>query len=221
MKKLKNLKWPVPPYAHKYLILCFVNMMCAYYLTRVIGITPKYDFTLPVDRSIPLLPLFSYIYIFAYAYWALSYIYISRFSEAFSKRLFTADLIGKIVSLACFFLLPCSLARPEISDIHGAGAWLTKIIYTVDEPNNLLPSLHCFVSYICFRPLLSKSAPPSKPAILIISFSFSVLVCLSTLFTRQHVLIDLISGIALGEAAWLLSGYFLKKIDRAKQLKDS
>ena len=216
MKKLRNLRWPVPSYAHLPLILCFATMMCAYYFPRLIDVQPRFDFVLPIDEKIPLIPLFSYIYIPAYAYWALSYIYVSRFSKELTDRLFVSDLIGQIVSLTCFLILPSELARPSVEEVSGIGAWLTKIVYMMDEPNNLLPSLHCFVSYISFRPLVAKGAPKSKPVVLISSFVYSALVCLSTLFTRQHVILDLITGLALGEIAWQLSGCILKRIKKEK-----
>jgi hypothetical protein len=42
---------------------------------------------------------------------------------------------------------------------------------------------------------------------------FSLLVCLSTLFTRQHVIWDMVTGIAVAEMGWLLSGIQWKKKD--------
>lgn len=214
--KNKLLKWPVPAYAHLPLILCFVTMMLSYYLPRLIGVAPRFDFSFPLDARIPLVSWFSYIYILAYVHWALSYIYVSTFSEAFTRRLFLADLIGKIAALICFLIFPLEIARPALEEIGGAGAWLTRIIYKMDEPNNLFPSLHCFVSYLCVRPLLAKGAPKGRLALKLAIAVFSLLVCLSTLFTRQHLLADVFSGIALGEIAWHLSGAVMKRLPSRK-----
>ena len=207
MKYIKKLYALIPRYAHLPLILTFVSMMTVYNLPRILNVAPTFDFVLPIDGKIPLISFFSYIYIIAYVYWALSYIYISRFSKDFCTRLFTADLIGKIVSFACFMLLPCTFLRPAAEEAAGIGAWLIKVIYTMDEPTNLLPSLHCFVSYLCVRPLFSKNAPKTNLAMLIVSVVYSALVCLSTLFTRQHIFLDLVTGIALGEIAWMIAKF--------------
>lgn len=204
MKKLFS-QWPVPKYAHLPLILCLVTMSVFYGGPRVLGVEPKFDFALPIDGRIPLIPAFSYIYILAYVYWAVSYISVSRFSKTFTKRIFLCDLLGKMAAFLCFLLLPITIARPPMEEIVGAGAWLTKIIYLMDEPINLFPSLHCFVSYISVRPLFAKDAPRVSPIVKITSIVFALLVCLSTLFTRQHLVADVISGIALGEIAWLLA----------------
>lgn len=186
-------------------------MMIAYNLPHAIGLAAKFDFSLPIDGKIPLVPAFTYVYILAFAYWGLSYIYISTFSRAFAQRIFLADLLGKIVSFACFLIFPITIARPAVEEITGAGAWLIKIVYAVDKPGNLFPSLHCFVSYLCARALFSRNAPRTKTPVLVASVVFSLLVCLSTLFTRQHLVADVISGIALGEIAWLVSGVIIRR----------
>ena len=66
---------------------------------------------------------------------------------------------------------------------------------------------------MAFRPLLSRECRGVKRGYVVFSGVFSLLVCLSTLFTRQHVIWDIVTGIAVAEMGWLLSGIQWKKKD--------
>ena len=61
--------------------------------------------------------------------------------------------------------------------------------------------MHCMFAYMVFRQSL-KSEVGNRWRIF--SGVFAALVCLSTLFVKQHVVVDVISGIFFGEAAYLM-----------------
>lgn len=206
MKKLIELyKKLIPGYAHIMLILCLITDGIAYLLPRILKIEAVNDFSVALDKQIPLLPISSYIYILAFAYWAVNYIILARISKYMLKKVFIADTFAKIVCLICFLFIPSYIVQPEASEITGPGAWLLKIVYFVDEPNNLLPSIHCFVSWLCFRPMLDREAKDIPLGYKVFSFIFSMSICLSTLTTKQHVLWDVATGIGVAEAGWILA----------------
>ena len=216
MKKLiewiKKILFLIPDYARLPLTFCLITDLVAYYLPRIIGVNAINDFSIALDGRIPVIPVFSYIYMLAFPYWAVNYILICRQSKALTHRLVFADTFTKIVCLICFIALPSTIAQPMKEEITGAGAWLLKLIYALDEPNCLLPSIHCFVSWLSFRPMLAKEAGSLPKAYVAFSFVFSMLICLSTLFTRQHVLLDWVTGVGVAELGWML--YRILKIDR-------
>ena len=63
----------------------------------------------------------------------------------------------------------------------------------LDEPRNLFPSLHCFCGWIIARGLMPLKQV--KPWVKFSAAAFSLLVCASTLFTRQHLFLDVPGGI--------------------------
>jgi len=70
----------------------------------------------------------------------------------------------------------------------------------------LLPSIHCFVSWMCFIGVRNSPKVPSwwKEA----SFVIAIAICVSTLTTKQHILIDVFSGVMLAEICYALADKF-------------
>jgi membrane-associated phospholipid phosphatase len=107
----------------------------------------------------------------------------------FSKRIVAAIVVAGI----CFLLFPLRFAfeRP-----HASG-WLGVIFdwfRTMDQPHNLLPSLH-----IAFRTILAQHyARHTRGLLRSASNVWFVLVGVSTLLTYQHHVLDVVTGFALG-----------------------
>ncbi len=195
----------MPDYAHIPLSLCLVTNMIAYLLPRILNVAATNDFSIALDQKIPFMPFTAYIYVAAFAYWAINYTIVAHQGRRMVYRLFWADAIGKAVCLVCFLAIPSYIVQPLKEEITGPGAWLLKLVYMFDEPNNLLPSIHCFVSWLCFRPLVDKSVTGISNPYKVFSFVFTMLICISTLTTKQHVFVDTFTGIFLAEAGWILS----------------
>ena len=210
MKLIRKILDFIPAYARKPLLFLFAFNMLAYGLPSVLKIQPKFDMTLPIDLKIPAIPVFSYIYVISYAYWVFNYILICRKNNLTAKRFVTAEVMGKAVCFLAFVFLPCTFARPAADTLSGPGAWLLKIVYALDEPTRLIPSIHCYASWMCVRPLLDKDTGYVPAWYKLFSLVFTILICLSTLFTRQHVLVDVFAGILLGEIVWVMSGFMFK-----------
>ncbi len=82
-----------------------------------------------------------------------------------------------------------------------------QLLHTVDKPYNQLPSLH--VSYAL---LLMVTIWHSLNSIInkVALATLSLLIILSTLFTWQHHLLDVISGIFMAGIVWLIDQYLDK-----------
>lgn len=220
-KKKRKFEFPIPTYARIPLIICLLTDLLAYYLPRLLDVRFAYNFAIEADTRIPLIPAFSYVYLLAFVFWTINYIYLCRQSRALCIRLCVADFVAKILCLYVFMQVPTSFEAPasllanrwtrifpDPESVKGVGAWLLKLIYSMDEPNNLLPSIHCFVSWLCFRPMLNKDTWAIPIAYKAFTFIFVVAIFLSTLFTKQHVVLDVFAGVFVAEAGWLLSRFF-------------
>ena len=114
-------------------------------------------------------------------------------------RFFTADFISRCVCLVIFLAYPTTNTRPVI---EGSGFWdlLAGWLYSIDAADNLFPSIHCLVSWFCFLAVKGqKKIPIWYKAV---SFILAVLVFLSTLFTKQHVIVDVAGGIFLAQGCF-------------------
>lgn len=169
---------------------------------------PHYSMAIPLDAYFPLLPWMVLIYLGCYLFWVVNYILATRYDRQYMARFVVADLMSKAVCLLCFLLLPATLVRPEITGT-GLCDRLLRLVYSADAADNLFPSIHCLVSWLCWIGVRKNQAIPRWYRNF--SLVFAVLVCLSTLMVKQHVFVDTIAGIALAESAYALAGCIFKR----------
>lgn len=155
------------------------------------------DFSLAIDERIPYWP--GWVWIYSFLYYPMI-LYINLVVE--SPRDFTHLAISYIVLLGLqmivFILFP----------VHTPESWRTRdarrnlserflaFVQGIDGRSNSFPSMHCSVAMLTALHLL----PHLGPAV----FVFPVLIGLSCLFTKQHFLIDVPVGLALGWASYEL-----------------
>ena len=188
---------PIPSYSIIPLAaVLFINFL-TYFASRLItrGFV-HYDFSLPIDKAIPFVPAFSVIYVLAFAQWVIGYILIARESRDFCYRILSGEIISKLICLVLFFVLPTTMVRADIVT-NDFFSDLTKYIYLLDTPDNLFPSLHCLLSWICFRSAMQMKK--TGKWYMYFSLIFSLLVFASTVLIKQHVAVDVIAGVIVCE----------------------
>lgn len=198
-----NYKRILPAYAYLPIILVICTNFLAFYGTRIFSAgLVHYDFSLPVDTRIPFVPAFISVYIFAYIQWIISYILIARESQPLCYRLLSGELIAKVLCLIIFLVFPTTMARPEVT---GTDIWsrLVRLIYDLDTPDNLFPSIHVLESWLCFRAALQLKKPGrwySWASLIVTLF-----VIASVLLVKQHLAVDIVGGIAVMEIGQLIA----------------
>jgi len=185
-------------------LLAFIFNMIAYSGARLIaGGRYHHDITSSVDTLIPLVPWTITVYFGCYIFWVLSWFIAAMQNENRRYRFFAADTFAKAISMAVFIAYPTTNIRPEIV---GDGIWseLMRFLYSVDSADNLLPSLHCMTSWLCFIGVRRRKD---------ISLTFKCFACvlafavfISTLTTKQHVIVDVFAGALLAELCYLTAG---------------
>lgn len=201
----KQPAWiPIPRYAYIPLIVTPATNFFVYYFSRVIARDMRhYDLSLPIDRVIPFVGFFMLIYVLAYVQWFAGYILIGRENRRACYFFCAADIIAKLICFVLFIALPTSMDRPDAA-VAGSGPlyFLTKLIFSLDPPNNLFPSIHCLESWFCLRAAFAMKKPPRWYRS--VSVVFTLLVCASTVFVRQHVVVDILGGIVVAEIGILI-----------------
>lgn len=200
---LTRLSTLIPKYARLPLLAALILNCSAYWLTRPLtGGAAHYDISVSLDARIPFVPPFIVIYVLAYVQWVVGYIIIARDSEELCYRVLSGEMISKLICCAFFLALPTSMVRPEVTgtDIFSR---LTRLIYSLDTPDNLFPSIHCVESWLCFRGAIraKKVGKAYKAANLI----FTLLVFASVVLVKQHLVVDIISGLLVAELGQLLA----------------
>ena len=163
-----------------------------------------YDFTLPLDGRVPFLPWTLSIYFGAFVFWAVSLYFCSLRPREESDRLFCADVLSKLVSFLIFVILPTTNLRPAV-DGSGLFDYGMRFLYWIDRPDNLFPSIHCLISWFCWIGVRQRKDIPA--AYRWFSFAAALAVCVSTVTTKQHVLVDIAGGVLLAEVCYYIAGF--------------
>lgn len=197
--------WALPP-----LLACFAINCAVYWITMALcSSLYHYDLTVAFDEYVPFQTGWIFIYlVYCYVFWFISYCYIAHINRDNPKALFrfaTADMLSRFICMLCFIFFPTTNTRPEVlgNDISDR---MTRFLYSIDEPTNLFPSIHCLVSWFCFVGMRAVKTVPIY--IKISSFISAVLICMSTQFLKQHYIADLVAAIALAEICYFLCRYY-------------
>ncbi len=204
MRALYN--WLLPKYVRFPLLLVVLVNAFVYYLPgRLIGGSTTYDLSISLDGLLPTLPFFIVIYVLAYVQWGGGYIFHCRTGVKMCYQMAMADLIAKLLCFVLFVFLPTRINRADlVTDSFFAN--VTQFFYNIDEPINLFPSIHCLESYMCFRTAMMLQK--KNTAYIATQGIFAVLVFLSTVFIKQHFIVDIFAGIAVCEVGIILSTKF-------------
>lgn len=201
LHKLKTkLYGYIPPYAAFPLLITILWNQIVYNGSRLLtGPLFHHDWTSAADRLIPVIPCFISVYFLAFPFWIMGYLLCVRKNETQAMRFLSADFLAKDICLICFICFPTTNVRPVL---NGHGFWdiLLNWLYRIDAADNLFPSIHCLVSWLCFAGIRHDPSVPLRYRIAILIMA--ILVFLSTLFTRQHVLADVAGGVIIGELCW-------------------
>lgn len=159
-----------------------------------------------LDRLTPFVPVFSVFYFVWYPFLLLVLALLLQKSRAAYYRTLIAVCIGILIANAIFLIYPTYVPRPQL---QAGWNYFVPITYRLDEPYNGFPSIHVISSYLMLRAsgLLTKR-------IRIGVVVMACLIILSTMFIKQHVLADVMAGIAIGESVYRITGMFMRAEER-------
>ncbi len=203
LKELKNYKKEAI-YLAIYLVLSASYKLFNYPRERV------YDLTIGIDRVIPFTKEFIVFYYIWYAFLAVTILcLLLKDRDNYFKYLkgLSLGLIGAYITYTFF---QSTVPRPEVigDDIF---ALMVRQIYAIDNPYNCFPSIHVFTTvYGCL--VISKSYFSSNKMFKVTMDITGILIILSTLFVKQHVVLDAVGGSALAYLVYVL--YYKKEGER-------
>ena len=155
-----------------------------------------------IDEYIPFIPAFILPYVICYAHWVLNFILSAHTGEERFSKFAKAVMLSQIICGIIFLLFPTTIVRPDVSLYNGLVGFLLKMIFGLDTPVNLFPSMHCLLSWFSWIAVRNCKNIPLWYQIF--SFVFAIVVCVSTVTVKQHFFIAIIGGVALAETTWQL-----------------
>ncbi|MBR6950342.1 MAG: phosphatase PAP2 family protein [Oscillospiraceae bacterium] len=166
----------------------------------------------PIDDLIPIVPAFSVIYLYSYVFWIFGPIAASLTKKRNFVNYITGLSLAYVVGFLFFVFLPTYMDRVKeglmaFDGSSGLFHRLLAMIYAADGSErafNLFPSYHCLISLYCY--LGVRKQPEISLGFRIYSLVMTVLICLSTVLTKQHYIIDVAGGLAIALLCWRLMG---------------
>ena len=166
---------------------------------------PKYIIHAPLDDLIP----FNEWFVIPYCSWFLLLVAVTALlwwkDTASYDKLCLMMFSGMTFCLIVYMLLPNGLdLRPTVEEIgrSNPAIWVMQLLWKADASVNVCPSIHC-QSTACMAIAISESKlAEERPMLRPIALVWAALICLSTVFTKQHSVLDVVCGLAVA-VVWL------------------
>lgn len=155
------------------------------------------------DDLIPFAPAFIILYCAWYFYiGATSIFFWIKSKEDLRKTLLSIN-ICMVVALLVYFIYPNYITiRPSTygSDIFSQAV---KFLQNGDSPASVCPSLHVAVCVSLFTSIKESVCFKSNSKVKIVALILTIIISISTLFIKQHSVIDVFFGALLGIGSYL------------------
>lgn len=168
-----------------------------------------------IDDHVPTLVIFVIPYLLWFVYVAAT-VLIFFFTDKTDFYQCTAILfIGMTIGLIVFTVYPSEFDRGPSPADKNIFAVLVNLIHRIDSNTNVFPSIHCFnsiactIAYIKSRTFRTTEQTSEKRRRLNFSVKcastiLTILICLSTMFIKQHSFLDFVGSVVLSTFMYLL-----------------
>lgn len=194
--RLRNLT--SPRYAHLLLLSGWLVYFALYFLTEnLIPADACYPVHSVVDDYIPFCAWFLIPYVGWYGLVVFSLWHFALYDVRDFKRLQIYIMITQAAAMVCYILIPTRQdLRPEVFADDNLLTRGVQLLYAFDTNTGVCPSLHVAYSLgIASVWVKRKESRPVTKALVVVSV---VLICLSTMFIKQHSFVDVVAAIPVG-----------------------
>lgn len=157
------------------------------------------------DRSTPFVAAFAVPYLLWFLFIGVTLAYLCFKDRSTYYKTLIAVNISLIACYVIYYFYQTTVPRPQLAG-NDIFTKLVGFIYSSDQPFNCFPSIHCLTSYMMMKAIYSSSVRNAINTLVV--YGSGILVILSTLFIKQHVVLDAISAILLGGAVFDLVSKF-------------
>lgn len=192
------------------LLALVVVVSCMYFMLNVPHISVNVLRTF-IDDQIPRVSFFSIIYL-AFLPWFWGVVIYSWFNNRFFRQLAFSVILVNLIAFIIYLFFQTYVPRESIINSDFLSGVL-QFIYSHDRPYNAFPSLHVALSSVVATYFVNIKSKWSWAFV-----ATALLISISTLFVKQHFIVDVLSGATLGVAVtWSVFKFFQKKIPQSIQ----
>ena len=188
-------KLNTPTFSHLKLLLGWVGYFALYFLTEnLIPIEKCHVIHCALDDIIPFCERFILPYVGWYALVVFSLGWFLLYDVDSFKKLQTYIIITQVVAMAVYILYPsCQNLRPAEFPRENLLTDCIAFLYAFDTNTGVCPSLHCAYSIgIASVWLRRKDTAKVWKVFVVLAVT---LICLSTMFIKQHSAVDFFAAL--------------------------
>lgn len=169
----------------------------------------------PLDRYIPFCEWFVIPYFLWFAYIAVTFAYFFLVNKQDFIRLCIFLFTGMTICLGIYYIWPNGQnLRPDLTTLGRDNLFIRMLagLYSTDTHTNVCPSIHTFNSVGACIAIFKSRELATKPWIRWGSLVLTVSICLSTVFLKQHSIVDVFWALVLSIPMYLLA--YLPKLSQ-------
>ncbi len=196
MKKSKKSLWHILMLLYWPLYLAFFFFIERFLILEYAPVECRFD------ALIPFCEFFIIPYVLWYLYLLWIHLYTLIRDVASFKKLMYFIITSFSIACVCFVAFPNSqLLRPELFPRDNFFTDAVKFLYVIDTNTNVCPSLHVAGSFaVLFTAWNAKGL--NKPLWRCINILITLLITASTVFLKQHSLVDTAAALLLCMAVY-------------------
>lgn len=164
-----------------------------------------YPVSCPLDDKIPFCEYFLIPYLFWFVFLVGIHIYTLLYDTESFKKLMKFIIVSYSITMLIYILFPnCQELRPMVFERDNIFTRFIKRFYQFDTNTNVCPSIHVTGSVAVM--LCAWNSRHFHSAGWRITFCLTAfLISISTVFLKQHSLVDIIAAIPICVIAYLVS----------------
>ncbi len=193
-------------YPHAWTLLYFIIYLSWFIWLENRGNAPYHVIHVPLDDYIPFCEYFIIPYFLWFAYVGIVFFWLFLKDQKNFYKYVVFLYTGMTLFLIVSTIYPNGhLLRPLEFDRNNPFIQMVCFLYWADTSTNILPSIHVFNSIAAHMAVMNTPGLAEKKWAVRCSRILSVSIILSTMFLKQHSVVDVLFGILLGSFMnWLV-----------------
>ena len=201
---MKTLKKFMSKYGHAMWIVAYMAFyLVGFFILEHAGHRHYHVIHSWLDDQIPFCEYFIIPYLLWFFYIAAGVIWFIVKCE--DRREYYQLISVLAIGMTVFLVVSCVYPnkqdlRPAVFARDNIFTQMVQMIYQMDTPTNVLPSIHVFNSLVMFYAIHGNEKLRSNRPVYIGSGILTVMIVLSTMFLKQHSVVDVSLGVLMSVA---------------------
>ncbi len=193
------------PFRLEILAATVLGWLVLYFIVNRRPVDPRrrLDLSTGLDRKIPFVPQLALVYFSTYFFVFQPFLFLDEKRQFFWMLANFASI--SLISILIHAAVPSKIERVEALDTGSLSGKLIHVFQQICQPHGNFPSMHVALSV----PVVAANFMAGGPAVGSFFLAWGVLIALSTLFTKQHYILDVLAGLLGGTLVFALTFWFM------------